>query len=127
MASVICYIYFCLKVLVETELFPRGAIEYYTAKNMGWDITEEDTAKWWMLERGGDQGDYRAGMQKKIANAIDCLRTHPHSKRAIIPIPFNSEGSENVNWQDAGQVLFILCFSSSLFSYIWGLHLLHTN
>jgi hypothetical protein len=42
-------------VLVETELFPRGAIEYYTAKNMGWDITEEDTQKWWMQERGGDQ------------------------------------------------------------------------
>ena len=33
-------------VLVETELFPRGAIEYYTAKNMGWPITEEDTKKW---------------------------------------------------------------------------------
>jgi thymidylate synthase len=42
-------------------------------------------------------------MQAKIANAIDCLKTHPHSKRAIIPIPFNSEGSANVDWNDAGQ------------------------
>jgi hypothetical protein len=31
-------------------------------------------------------------MQAKIANAVDCLATHPHSKRAIIPIPFNSGG-----------------------------------
>ena len=27
--------------LVETELFPRGALEYYTAKNMGWEYTQE--------------------------------------------------------------------------------------
>ena len=25
-------------VMVETELFPRGALEYYTAKNMGWNV-----------------------------------------------------------------------------------------
>mmetsp|Transcript_1198 Transcript_1198/g.1788 ORF Transcript_1198/g.1788 Transcript_1198/m.1788 type:complete len:89 (+) Transcript_1198:81-347(+) len=24
---------------VETELFPLGALEYYTKKNMGWDYT----------------------------------------------------------------------------------------
>eukprot|EP00614_Pseudopedinella_elastica_P008567 CAMPEP_0172596074 /NCGR_PEP_ID=MMETSP1068-20121228/15785_1 /TAXON_ID=35684 /ORGANISM="Pseudopedinella elastica, Strain CCMP716" /LENGTH=111 /DNA_ID=CAMNT_0013394931 /DNA_START=48 /DNA_END=380 /DNA_ORIENTATION=- len=33
-------------VVVETELFPRDAIQYYTAKNMGWEVSEEDTAKW---------------------------------------------------------------------------------
>lgn len=93
-------------MLVETELFPRGAIEYYTDKNMGLPITQEDTDKWWMVERGGDQGDYREGMQAKINNVVNCLKTHPHSKRAIIPIPFNSEGSQNVNWEDAGQVTF---------------------
>jgi hypothetical protein len=90
-------------VLVETDLFPRGALEYYTAKNMGWEVSAEDTARWFMVERGGDQGDYREGMPAKIANAIDCLRQHSHSKRAIIPIPFNSEGSENVDWKNAGQ------------------------
>ena len=42
-------------VLVETELFPRGALEYYTAKNMGWDVSVEDAKQWWMQERGGDQ------------------------------------------------------------------------
>ena len=52
--------------VVETELFPRGALEYYTAKNMGWDYTEEDKKMWQMNERGGDQGDYRDGMPEKI-------------------------------------------------------------
>jgi hypothetical protein len=28
------------------ELFPRGAIEYYTNKNMGRPVSEADTAKW---------------------------------------------------------------------------------
>ena len=89
--------------LVETELFPRGALEYYTKKNMGWDYTEEEKEKWQLNERGGAQGDYREGMQKKIANVIDCLKTEPLSKRAVIPIPFNSEGSETVDWKDQGQ------------------------
>ena len=89
--------------LVETELFPAGALHYYTKKNMGWDYTQEEHDAWQMAERGGAQGDYRDGMQKKIANVIDCLRTEPLSKRAVIPIPFNSKGSETVDWTDQGQ------------------------
>lgn len=89
--------------LVETELFPRGALEYYTKKNMGWECTAEEKERWQLNERGGEQGDYREGMQAKIANVIDCLRTEPLSKRAVIPIPFNSEGSESANWRDQGQ------------------------
>jgi len=54
-------------------------------------------------ERGGAQGDYREGMQAKIANVIACLRTEPLSKRAVIPIPFNSEGSQAADWTDQGQ------------------------
>ena len=42
-------------------------------------------------------------MQKKIQNVIDCLKSEPLSKRAIIPIPFNSEGSETVDWTNQGQ------------------------
>ena len=91
------------KVLVETELFPLGSLIFYTKKNMGWDFSEKEYNEWFMLERGGDQGDYREGMPEKIANVVDCLRTHPTSKRAIIPIPFATEGSINVNWEDAGQ------------------------
>lgn len=90
-------------VLVETELFPRGAIEFYTAKNMGWAYSEEDAKMWMMQERGGDQGDYRDGMQAKIANVVACLKETPDSKRAIIPIPFATEGSNTVDWTNAGQ------------------------
>ena len=89
--------------LVETELFPRGALEFYTAKNMGWAVSDEDAARWLTPERGGAQGDYRAGMPAKIVNAIDCLRAHPDSKRATIPIPFATEGSEHIDWRDQGQ------------------------
>ena len=89
--------------LVETQLFPRGALEFYTAKNMGWDYTQEQYDEWYLSERGGEQGDYRAGMQKKIANVIDCLKTEPLSKRAVIPIPFTTEGSETADWKIQGQ------------------------
>merc|ERR1719213_386092 len=89
--------------VVETELFPRGALDFYTKKNMGWSYTQEEFDKWHMPERGGDQGDYRDGMQEKISNVVDCLRTEPRSKRAVIPIPFASEGSKTVDWKDQGQ------------------------
>jgi hypothetical protein len=59
-------------VLVETELFPRGAIEFYTAKNMGWEYTKEQEAEWQLVERGGGQGDYRDGMKARTAPAKSC-------------------------------------------------------
>eukprot|EP00927_Polykrikos_kofoidii_P064551 TRINITY_DN5986_c0_g1_i1.p1 TRINITY_DN5986_c0_g1~~TRINITY_DN5986_c0_g1_i1.p1 ORF type:complete len:219 (+),score=27.56 TRINITY_DN5986_c0_g1_i1:80-736(+) len=89
--------------VVETELFPIGALEFYTKKNMGWSYTQEEFDSWHMPERGGDQGDYRDGMQEKIANVIDCLQTEPVSKRAVIPIPFSIEGSKTVDWRNQGQ------------------------
>ncbi len=88
---------------VETELFPKAALEFYTKKNMGWDYSQAEYDTWFLPERGGAQGDYRAGMQRKIANVVDCLRNEPLSKRAVIPIPFNSEGSETADWRDQGQ------------------------
>ena len=42
-------------------------------------------------------------MKDKIDNVVQCLREHPNSKRAIIPIPFSEEGSKTVNFRDAGQ------------------------
>jgi thymidylate synthase len=42
-------------------------------------------------------------MQAKIANVIDCLKTEPFSKRAVIPIPFSTQGSETVDWKVQGQ------------------------
>ena len=41
--------------------------------------------------------------QHKIANVIDCLKTEPLSKRAIIPIPFATEPSSTVDWKNQGQ------------------------
>ena len=73
--------------LVETELFPKGALEYYTAKNMEWEYTEEQTKEWQLDERGGAQGDYREGMQQKIANVVACLQNESLSKRAVIMFP----------------------------------------
>jgi len=88
---------------VETELFPVGALDYYTAKNMGWDYSAEDRDRWQLAERGGAQGDYREGMAAKIANVIDCLKTEPLSKRAVIPIPFAEAPSSTAYWKDQGQ------------------------
>ena len=88
---------------VETDLFPKGALEYYTKKNMGWEYSQEEYDQWQLAERGGAQGDYREGMPAKIQNVIDCLKTEPLSKRAIIPIPFVGEGSETVDWTNQGQ------------------------
>ena len=88
---------------VETGLFPKGALDYYTAKNMGWDYTQEDCDKWQLAERGGAQGDYRDGMAEKMANVIDCLKTEPLSKRAVIPIPYSNTGSASIDWTDQGQ------------------------
>lgn len=87
----------------ETPLFPAGALEYYTKKNMGWAYTQHEFDTYQMDERGGQQGDYRDGMQAKIKNVIACLRAEPRSKRAIIPIAFSNEGSTNVDWSDQGQ------------------------
>lgn len=89
--------------VVETELFPRGALEFYTKKNMGWAYTDEEYARWFMPERGGEQGDYRDGMPEKIANVVACLRAEPRSKRAVIPIPFSAVGSKTVDWTNQGQ------------------------
>jgi thymidylate synthase len=88
---------------VETELFPVGALQYYTKKNMGWEYTQDEYTMWQLPERGGEQGDYRDGMIEKINNVIDCLRCEPLSKRAIIPIPFATEPSSTVTWKNQGQ------------------------
>jgi thymidylate synthase len=42
-------------------------------------------------------------MPAKIANVIDCLKTEPLSKRAVIPIPFNSKGSATIDWKIQGE------------------------
>ena len=53
-------------------------------------------------ERGGEQGDYRAGIDRKIANAIGCLKAESLSKRATITFPFSGIGSEENDWTNQG-------------------------
>lgn len=72
--------------LVETDLFPRAALDVYTAWNLGLDVSELDRATYFSAHRGGSQGDYRAGMREKIANVVDCLTRFPASKRAVISV-----------------------------------------
>jgi hypothetical protein len=79
--------------LVETDLFPAAALEFYTRHNLGLLDPEhnasdaEGYAKYYNPARGGGQGDYRAGMVAKIDNVVDCLAKFPASKRAILSVP----------------------------------------
>lgn len=59
----------------ETELFPKGALEYYTKKNMGWEYTQEEYDTWQLAERGGEQGDYRDGVSIKSVNLVAGLES----------------------------------------------------
>ncbi len=75
---------------IETDLFPIEALKVYSSYNLGENIREEDRKKYFSAHRGGSQGDYREGMQKKMANVVDCLTKFPSSKRAVITVPNNS-------------------------------------
>ncbi|KAL3806212.1 hypothetical protein ACHAXA_000695 [Cyclostephanos tholiformis] len=76
--------------LVETDLFPREALIAYSEYNLGQPVSDEQHYKYFSEHRGGLQGDYREGIQNKIANVIDCLTRFPLSKRAIITVPNDS-------------------------------------
>lgn len=71
--------------VVETALFPRAALEAYSALNMEQELSKAQ-AQTINEQRGGAQGDYREGMQKKLANVIDCLTNFPESKRAVVTV-----------------------------------------
>jgi hypothetical protein len=74
--------------LVETPLFPKAALEAYSAWNMGQEISAQQE-QFKSEQRGGSQGDYRDGMAGKIDNLVDCLTTFPKSKRAVIAVSNN--------------------------------------
>ena len=75
---------------VETDLFPREALDAYSEYNLGNPVSDEQHDKYFSEHRGGAQGDYREGIKEKIANVTDCLTRFPPSKRAIITVPNNS-------------------------------------
>ena len=74
---------------VETDLFPKQALEAYSAWNLGKEL---DASQYKLINesRGGEQGNYRKNMPAKIINVIDCLTNFPNSKRATLTIPNNS-------------------------------------
>jgi hypothetical protein len=80
-------------LVVETELFPRDSLTFYTRYNL--DILDiannaEDKQvyeKYYNPARGGNQGDYRNNIHNKINNVVDCLTKFPASKRAVLTIP----------------------------------------
>jgi len=80
-------------IVVETELFPREALEFYTRHNLLLCDPDHNPAdaklydKYYNAARGGGQGDYRKDIQAKIDNVVDCLSNFPRSKRAVITIP----------------------------------------
>jgi len=85
--------------VVETDLFPRAALEAYSAWNLERDLSR-DQERYFNAERGGGQGDYRDGMRRKIANVVDCLTRYPKSKRAVITVS-NEPMPEHGNDEDA--------------------------
>ena len=81
---------------LETPLFPQAALHFYGMLNLG-EIDVEGNPEhaalhkaYYSPERGGPQGDYRAGMAGKVSNVIDALTRFPHSKRAVLTIPNRS-------------------------------------
>ncbi len=79
--------------LVETDLFPKEALEAYSVWNLEHEIPVTMREKYFSVRRGGSQGDYRDGMRAKIDNIVDCLQHYPQSKRAVITIPNNTSPS----------------------------------
>ena len=71
--------------VIETPLWPKEALEYYTAWNLGKEVDPKSPLR--KESRGGDQGDYRVAINDKIENVVDCLTKFPYSKRAFITIP----------------------------------------
>jgi len=83
--------------VIETDLFPEDVLESYSLWNLERVVPEEHKAHFSPL-RGGSQGDYREGMEKKINNAVAALSEFTHSKRAVITITNNPFSK---HWRDA--------------------------
>jgi thymidylate synthase len=88
---------------VETELFPKEALEFYTKVNMeliNQDTNPEDFKKYYIPMRGGGQGDYSYKFQEKYKHVIECLTNKPDSKRAIISMTHSKKYSHEVRPED---------------------------
>jgi len=94
---------------VETELFPKEALEAYTSYNLqgngiaGSFLASDEQLKWMNSERGGSQGNYNVNMQQKIERIIIALKTKPTSKRAVLTIPFTNKCALCVDLNDTDE------------------------
>lgn len=83
-------------LVVETELFSAEVLRFYSWHNLclfNEESNPEDYAKFYNEARGGAQGDYREGLPEKFDNVVRCLSEFPASKRAVLTVPYSSEGS----------------------------------
>lgn len=92
------------------SLSPRAdVLEFYSKYNLLLlDLEHSDRdkalhAKFYNAARGGGQGDYREGIQAKIANVVSCLRSFPNSKRAVLPVPHALRGSSTADHTDTDE------------------------
>lgn len=88
---------------VTTPLFPKEALEFYSAYNLGKNLDQKDMDKWYTSERGGPQGDYRKGMPNKIERVVLALKDRPRSKRAVLTVPYTDKCSVCVETGDDEQ------------------------
>lgn len=91
------------ELVIETDLFPREALVFYTNHNLLLPVEEAAKAKYYTAARGGGQGDYRDGITEKIDNVKQCLTEFPHSKRAVLTVPYSSVFSKDVKHQDTNE------------------------
>jgi len=90
-------------ILIETELFPKDALLFYTNHNMGlvsYETAPELYKQFYNNQRGGGQGDYSCSFQEKFKNVADCLTNFSESKRAVLTMPYSKKLSQDVKHFD---------------------------
>jgi hypothetical protein len=96
-------------LVVETDLFPRDALEFYSKYNLNHlDVANnardaELHKRFYTPARGGGQGDYRSGVAAKLANVVSALQSFPNSKRAVFPVPHSDKPSSTADHTDTDE------------------------
>ena len=86
-------------ILIETDLFSKEVLEFYSKHNMGLLDTTRDTEvykKFYNEMRGGEMGDYSPFFQDKLSNVIEALLKFPSTKRGILTMPYSKYKSQDV-------------------------------
>ena len=93
--------------LVETELFSKDVLEFYTQHNMNKLDKIKDKLlydKYYTEMRGGGMGDYLLKFEDKLQNVKEALINFPKSRRAILTMPYSNKLSHEVkNFDDNEQ------------------------